>query len=183
MKNAQIFAIALMALFLSSCTNLISNYDVQKLSKSAAVLLEKGEYQSAIGRLESINELSPNLAANHYNLGIAYYKNQEQKKAIESYRQAIKLDKRLIDAYYSIAIAYNDIADIKIEKLKKSNKKDIDFTIKILNDLHLASDNFAIYLESVPSESEKEKIVLQLDSLNKNIEKFESILLSFKEKN
>ena len=119
MKNIKILFLLALTPFLVSCTKVISNPDVQTLNQKAVELMNSGDVKGAISRLESINDLNPDFPQNHYNLGVAYYKNEEYEKSIDSLKQAISLDKNLVDAYYTIGLAYQDIAGKEIEKLNK----------------------------------------------------------------
>lgn len=123
MKNIKILFLLALTPFLVSCTKVISNPDVQTLNQKAVELMNSGDVKGAIARLESINDLNPNFPQNHYNLGVAYYKNEEYKKSIESLKQAISLDKNIADAYYTIGLAYQDIAGKEIEKLDKPDNE------------------------------------------------------------
>jgi TonB family protein len=48
-------------------------------------------------------EMSPGSAPSHYNLGRAYHRYDNYQKAIEEYKQALKLDSQFSIAYYAIA--------------------------------------------------------------------------------
>lgn len=66
--------------------------------------------------------------AGFYNLGIAYYKEGEQDKAIESYSKAIDIDPKYTDAYFSRGLAY-DNAD-NLEKAITDYSSAIEFNPK-----------------------------------------------------
>lgn len=68
-KNVLIATI-LMSFILTSCSNL----DVQVLNKKAVQLINQGNTDGAISRLESINDINPHFPQTYYNLGIAYEK-------------------------------------------------------------------------------------------------------------
>lgn len=90
-------------------TACINNLAVQELNNKAAVYMEKGNYTEAIERLKSSIDLDESVYATHYNLGIAYTKNNEYQNAINSYKKVIELNPEFADAYYSIAVAEEDI--------------------------------------------------------------------------
>ena len=90
-------------------TACINNLAVQELNNKAAVYMEKGNYTEAIERLKSSIDLDDSVYATHYNLGIAYTKNSEYQNAINSYRKVIELNPEFADAYYSLAVAEEDI--------------------------------------------------------------------------
>jgi tetratricopeptide (TPR) repeat protein len=51
--------------------------------------------------------------AGYYNLGIAFYKEGEQDKAIESYSKAIEIDPKYTDAYFSRGLAWDNAGKIE----------------------------------------------------------------------
>jgi len=122
MKKIKILFLLALTPFLVSCTKVISNPDVQTLNQRAVELMNSGDVKGAIARLESINDLNPNFPQNNYNLGVAYYKNEEYEKSVESLKLAISLDKNIADAYYTIGLAYQDMAGKEITKLDKPDK-------------------------------------------------------------
>ena len=175
-KTGLIMAILISTVLTTSCDkNLsLSNPDVEKLSQKAEKLMQEGDFQGAIGRLESINDLNPNLAKNHYNLGIAYYKNDQYEKAVNSLKKAIDLDKNLKDAYYTLAVIHEEIALREVEKLEKTagdKEKELNGLTKIVENYKQAKDNFVSYLNFVGLTPERERILLKIEELKREIEK------------
>lgn len=174
-------------LFTTSCgTKLsISNLSIQKLTNKAQKLMQAGDFEGAIGRLESINDLNPNLAENHYNLGIAYYKTDEKQKAVNSLEKAIILDEGLKDAYYTLAVIYEEFALANMEKLEKTGndkEKKVNLLIKIMDDYGKARENFVIYTNRTDSSTEKEKVNKKIQEFSKEIEKTNNKLAELESK-
>jgi tetratricopeptide (TPR) repeat protein len=183
MKRLKLLTLLAIAPLLVSCTQVISNPDIQKLNDRAVQLMNSGDVKGAISRLESINDINPNFAQIHYNLGIAYYKNQEFEKSINSLKRAIELDKNIADAYYTIAVNYQELSMQVTElaanpdKLKQYNdsseKKLSKDAIQEINKEYLtnAKDYFSQYIEKTKDEAEKEKISMQIESINEELAK------------
>ena len=180
-------ALLISVIFLISCTKdfSVSNPAIQKLAEKAQQLMKEEKFLEAVGRLESINDLNPNLPKNHYNLGIAYYKNNEYKKAVDSLKKAVKLDKNLKDAYYSIAVIYEDNAVQKIEELEKidKTKKDKEKFAEIIEEYKNAKDFYISYLKFFDNSEENEAILEKIKEINKEIKEFEKQLESNSNKN
>ena len=196
MKNIKILFLLALTPFLVSCTKVISNPDVQTLNQKAVELMNSGDVKGAISRLESINDLNPDFPQNHYNLGVAYYKNEEYEKSIDSLKQAISLDKNLADAYYTIGLAYQDIAGKEIEELNKpvgekqvnnqiaedSNKPEEKQLTKkeilalVVEDLKNSKEYYTQYTDLASNPAEKEKIAQEVQNIDLDIKKYEDQL-------
>ena len=79
-KVISIASILFVAVISTACIN---NLAVQDLNNKAKAYAEKGDYTQAIERLKSGIDLDPSIFETHYNLGVAYIKNKQYKKAIE----------------------------------------------------------------------------------------------------
>jgi len=57
----------------------------------------------------------------HFNLGIKYYNSKDYQKAIESYKEAIRIEPDYADAYSLLGLAYTDLGDYQkaIESYKE----------------------------------------------------------------
>ena len=176
-KTILVFTILISAVFLTSCEKnfSISSLDVQKLTQKAQQLMDKGDFNGAIARLESINDLNPNIAANNYNLGIAYYNTNQYEKAVKSLNNAVKLDENLKDAYYTLAVIHEEIADKEVKNLKKTKdnkEKSSDELIKITQNYKYARDNYTSYLNIAGMIEERDQILDKIKNYNKQIEKY-----------
>lgn len=161
---------------LSSCgKNLsLSNPDIQKLTLKAGSLMQKGDFDGAIGRLESINDLNPNLPENNYNLGIAYYKTDKYEQAVNSLQKALTLDKNLKDAYYTLGVIYEEIALKKnemIEEIKENEEKKMEMLIQVNRNYKKSKENYVSYLEFIGLTTEREQILEKIEDLSANIDK------------
>lgn len=174
-------SIILITPLLASCTKFISNPDIKLLNEKASQLMQSGDIEGAIARLESINDINPNFSQNNYNLGVAYYKNGKYEKSISALKKAVSLDKSLADAYFTIALSYQEIADKHIEELKNFDKK-ADSSNKIeeaeklqeeiVKDLESTKQYYTIYLKYAVSDEEKTKIKLEMESIEEEIPKY-----------
>jgi len=196
MKNFKFAIILAIAPLLVSCTNIISNPDIQKLSDKASQLMSSGDYKGAISRLESVNDLNPNFPQTHYNLGIAYYKDEQFEKAIDSLKTAVNLDKNLADAYYTIALCYSSLAYKQIDEMEKPAKKEtvnesenINISEKkplskteafsqIIGNLSNSKDYFTQYTAIITSDEDKQRISAEIENLDKDIKKYQEKISS-----
>ncbi|OGI01114.1 MAG: hypothetical protein A2104_01280 [Candidatus Melainabacteria bacterium GWF2_32_7] len=194
MKKLKILFLLVLTPFLVSCTKVISNPDIQTLNQKAAELMNSGDVKGAIARLESINDLNPDFPQNHYNLGVAYYKNEEYEKSIDSLKQAISLDKNIPDAYYTIGLAYQDMAKKEISKLdkldneKQLNNKEIEVSANpeekkltkeeigalIVDNLKNSKDYYIQYTSLISNSDEKAEIEEEIKNIEQDIKEFEN---------
>jgi len=186
MKKLKILILLLALPLLTSCGKFISNPDVQTLSQKASELMEAGDYKGAIARLESINDLNPNLPEIHYNLGIAYYNNGDFEKSISTLKDALRLNNGLIDANYTIALSYQGLFEKQLQDIDNP-KPNEDNNIGYENDtmpltkkekMGLAIENiqnakefYEKYLDSLTNQDDKDKISIEIFNIDKDIEK------------
>lgn len=166
------FLLALTALLLTSCSNL----DIQKLNKNALTLMNQGNVDGAIARLQSINDLNPNFAETHYNLGIAYHKKGIYDEAINSLNTAISLNGKFADAYYSLGVVYEDYALTSIEKINK-DKNDVKNIQLIIDNLKESQKSYKKYTEIAADSPDIPNILNKIQILNDDISKYENILM------
>ncbi|HBG48974.1 MAG TPA: hypothetical protein DDW90_05635 [Cyanobacteria bacterium UBA9971] len=201
MKKIKILFLLALTPFLVSCTKVISNPDVQTLNQRAVELMNSGDVKGAIARLESINDLNPNFPQNHYNLGVAYYKNEEYEKSVESLKLAISLDKNIADAYYTIGLAYQDMAEKEITKLDKpDNEKQVnnqesssseasenpeekkltktEILALVVDNLKNSKDYYTQYTTLISNSDEKTKIEEEIKIIDDDIKKYEEKISS-----
>jgi tetratricopeptide (TPR) repeat protein len=117
----KLTGIILIFLLLSGCTFTAKNSskDIHKkpiIPKQAKLLLDKGineikyqEYQLAIKELTELTRLYPKLAIGHYNLGIAYIKNDNINEAIKAWQTTVSIDNKYADAYFNLGKVYKQI--------------------------------------------------------------------------
>ncbi len=85
--------------------------DAAVLTGLGLVLLRKGVPVEAARRFERARATEPDRARHHVNLGIAYQRTGEQRKAIAHLERAIELDHSLEDAYLLLAEIYAKVPD------------------------------------------------------------------------
>ena len=186
MKKLKILFLLVLTPFLVSCTKVISNPDVQTLNQKAVELMNSGDVKGAIARLESINDLNPDFPQTHYNLGVAYYKNQDYEKAITALKQAVDLDKNLADAYYTIGLSYQELAGREAEQLDKPENKTLskkEILTQITDNLKNSKDFYTQYINMITGSEEKERIGTEIQNIDSDIKKFEEKLNSGSQKN
>lgn len=182
MKKLKILFLLALTPFLVSCTKFISNPDVQTLNQKATELMNSGDTKGAIARLESINDLNPDFAETHYNLGIAYYKDGEYEKSIESMKTAIELkDDQFSGTYYTIGLAYQDLAGKETEKLEalkdpKNKKAELlhEILAKIIEDLNNSKNYYIQYINIITNSEEKERISQEVENIDRDIQKYKN---------
>lgn len=107
-KAIFIVTILFVAVISTACIN---NMAVQELNNAAKSYMDKGDYDSAIERLESSIELDSNIYETHYNLGVAYINAKQYPKAINELNRAIELNSKYANTYYTLAVAQENNAD------------------------------------------------------------------------
>lgn len=179
-------------------TACINNLAVQELNNKAKEYMANGETEKAICRLRSSIDLDTSIFETHYNLGVALFENKEYSEAQASLENAIRLKPDFADAYYSLAMAFENQADEIINKSKNKDKakdnSDADSQedlqaaadrkaqqqlteaekTKIVELYNSAVDNYNKYLVKQPDAQDKDKITAQIDFLNNEIKKYNS---------
>ena len=114
MKKALMIASVLIVAVIS--TACINNMAVQELNNKAAEYMQKGDYESAMNRLQASLDLDSTMYETYYNLGVAAINAQKYDKAIEALEGGIKVKSDFADFYYSLGIAQNSLADEILDK-------------------------------------------------------------------
>ena len=107
-KAIFIVTILFVAVISTACIN---NMAVQELNSAAKSYMDKGDYASAIERLESSLELDKSVYETHYNLGVAYIDAKEYQKAADALSNALKINPKYANTYYTLAVAQEKYAD------------------------------------------------------------------------
>ena len=107
-KALMIVSVLIVAVISTACIN---NMEVQELNNKAAEYMQKGDYESAMNRLQASLDLDSTMYETDYNLGIAAINAQKYDKAIEALEGGIKVKADFADFYYSLGIAQNSFAD------------------------------------------------------------------------
>ena len=141
MKKALLIASVLfIAVITTACIN---NIAVQELNNKAAEFMQKGDYESAVNRLQASIDLDSTMYETYYNLGIAATNAKKYDVAIEALENGLKIKPDFSNFYYSLAIAQAEYSKDLIELLKiiKPNDKQIQ---EITGDVNLAPTTFNI---------------------------------------
>ena len=167
MKKALLIASVLFIAVVS--TACINNIAVQELNNKAAEYMQKGDYESAMNRLQASIDLDASMYETHYNLGIAALNAKKYDKAIEALENGIKIKPDYVDFYYSLGSAQTSYADELVERSVSTDKsaskqtegektQNIDNTLKAIELKQAAAGNFTKYLELNPTAEDKENV-------------------------
>lgn len=171
MKKALMIAIILVVAVIS--TACINNIAVQELNNKAAEFMQKGDYESAMNRLQASLDLDSTMYQTYYNLGVAAINANKYDKAIEALEDGIKIKPDFADFYYSLGVAQIGYADYIYEttELKETATADseteevkierevINFDKNQIVELKQSAIlNLKKYLELSPNTSEKDAV-------------------------
>lgn len=162
MKKALLIASVLFIAVIS--TACINNIAIQELNNKAAEYIEKGDYESAVNRLQASIDLDATMYETHYNLGIAATNAEKYDIAIEAFENGLKLKPDYTNFYYSIAIAQNEYAD----KLDENKDIDLEGKKQVVTLKHKALNNLKTYLAKSPDANDIEDV----ESLIIDIDKY-----------
>lgn len=107
-KALMIVSVLMIAVISTACIN---NMAVQELNNKAAEFMQKGDYESAMNRLQASLDLDSTMYETYYNLGVAAINAKKYEKAIEALEGGIKIKPDYADFYYSLGIAQSELAD------------------------------------------------------------------------
>ena len=95
----------------------------------AFLLLEKGEYGSALVESRHALSLNPALDGIHHSLGISYQGRGETDKAVEEYQKALRLQPDQPNIYFNLGLAYYSIGkdDEALGAYRKALEIDPDY--------------------------------------------------------
>ena len=188
MRKLTLFlAILFVSVLCSACIN---NIAIQELNNKAQEFMQKGDFQSAISRLESSVDLDGTVFETRYNLGVAYISAQEFKKAQEQLNEAIKIKPDFADSYYSLAVAQesdalkileddeDDETNVEVEvvedddefsNLKNISEQDAKYLVEMLGN---AINSYKKYLELKPDTNDKGEVETQISYLQDTVAKY-----------
>lgn len=164
MKKALMIASVLIVAVIS--TACINNIAVQELNNKAAEYMQKGDYESAMNRLQASLDLDATMYETYYNLGIAAINAKKFDKAIEALEGGIKIKPDFADFYYSLGLAQCELADETVdeEKVELPEDKKLAEETKEQNKAKAIElkksgiENLTKYLEMSPDAKDKETI-------------------------
>ena len=161
MKKALLIASVLFVAVIS--TACINNIAVQELNNKAAELMQKGDYDAAMNRLEASIDLDSSMYETYYNLGIAATNAKKYDKAIDAFQNGLKVRSDFANFYYSLAVAQAEYS----EELLENEKVTAEDKAKAEGLKVSAIENANKYLEINPQAEDKEEVEEFLKDLNK----------------
>lgn len=172
-----ILTVLMISVTTSACSlnrSTLSKPDIYKLNQKASEYMSLGDYDSAIARLESINDLDPNHPEVYYNLGVAYIKKEDYQKAVGALNNAVTLKPDFAEAYYSLGVAYESLCDKQITELaaEKDIMKKTQLRAQITQNIQSIYSSYNAFLEKAPESPEKEEVKGQLNFLGEKYKDF-----------
>ena len=174
MKKALLIASVLfIAVITTACIN---NIAIQELNNKAAEYMQKGDYESAMNRLQASIDLDSTMYETYYNLGIAATNAKKYETAIEAFENGIKLKPEHANFYYSLGVAQSAYADELTESTVYDEEKDETVEKKVSDDDKrkaealkiVAIENLKKYIEMSPNAEDRETV----ENLIKDCENF-----------
>lgn len=180
MKKALMIASVLFIAVVS--TACINNMAVQELNNKAAEYMQKGDYESAMNRLQASLDLDSTMYETYYNLGVAAINANKYEKAIEALEGGIKIKPDYADFYYSLGLAQTSLADEILENsekelsegeknaeiVKTEPKKELsdEDKAKVADLKKQAAENLTKYLEMNPNGEDKQTVEELIKEIN-----------------
>ena len=155
MKKALLIASVLFIAVIS--TACINNIAVQELNNKAAEYMQKGDYESAVNRLQASIDLDSSVYETYYNLGIAATNAKKYDVAIDALQKGIQIKPDYANFYYSLGVAQYENAE-ELTDTEDDKKITTEIQQKADNLKKSASENFVKYLELNPQAEDKEAV-------------------------
>lgn len=162
-KALMIASVLLVAVISTACIN---NIAVQELNNKAAEYMQKGDYESAMNRLQASLDLDSTMYETYYNLGIASINAKKYEKAIEAFEGGIKIKPDFADFYYSLGVAQADLADELVEVTEDKKEISEEDKLKAIEFKKSAVENLTKYLELKPTAEDKKTIEELIEESN-----------------
>ena len=162
-KALMIASVLLVAVISTACIN---NIAVQELNNKAAEYMQKGDYESAMNRLQASLDLDSTMYETYYNLGIASINAKKYEKAIEAFEGGIKIKPDFADFYYSLGVAQADLADELVEETEDKKEVTEEDKLKAVELKKSAVENLTKYLELKPTAEDKKTIEELIEESN-----------------
>ena len=162
-KALMIASVLLVAVISTACIN---NIAVQELNNKAAEYMQKGDYESAMNRLQASLDLDSTMYETYYNLGIASINAKKYEKAIEAFEGGIKIKPDFADFYYSLGVAQADLADELVEETEDKKEITEEDKLKAVEFKKSAVENLTKYLELKPTAEDKKTIEELIEESN-----------------
>ena len=162
-KALMIASVLLVAVISTACIN---NIAVQELNNKAAEYMQKGDYESAMNRLQASLDLDSTMYETYYNLGIASINAKKYEKAIEAFEGGIKIKPDFADFYYSLGVAQADLADELVEETEDKKEITEEDKLKAVELKKASVENLTKYLELKPTAEDKKTIEELIEESN-----------------
>lgn len=170
MKKALLIASVLFIAVVS--TACINNIAVQELNNKAAEFMAKGDYESAVNRLQASIDLDSSMYETYYNLGIAATNAKKFDVAIDAFENGMKIKTDYPNFYYSLAVAQSEYADSltedKVEEDKSVPASEED-KLKAIELKKSALENLNKYMELNPQAEDKDTVETMIKDCNDSI--------------
>ncbi len=174
MKKALLIATVLFIAVIS--TACINNMAIQELNNKAAEYMQKGDYESAMNRLQASIDLDATMYETYYNLGIAATNAKKYDEAIDAFENGIKLKPDHSNFYYSLGVAQSAYEDEIVETTFYDKEKEETVERKVSDEDRAKADalkisaieNLKKYLEMEPQAEDKSTV----EDLIKDCESF-----------
>ncbi len=165
-KALMIVSVLIVAVISTACIN---NIAVQELNNKAAEFMQKGDYESAMNRLQASLDLDATMYETYYNLGVAAINAKKYEKAIEALEGGIKIKPDYAEFYYSLGVAQSDLGDEINDEAAQKLEEESDES-KNINEQNVVmeSDKRADAVESKNKANELKKSAVE--NLNKYLE-------------
>ena len=175
MKKALLIASVLFIAVIS--TACINNIAVQELNNKAAEYMQKGDYESAVNRLQASIDLDSTMYETYYNLGIAATNAKKYDIAIEALENGIKIKPDFSNFYYSLAVAQAELAEslVETDEDKKEISEEDKNKAKELKTSAIA--NAQKYLEMNPQAEDKDEVEEFIEDLNREEKEEQQVVL------
>ncbi len=169
MKKALLIASVLFIAVVS--TACINNIAVQELNNKAAEYMQKGDYESAMNRLQASIDLDSTMYETYYNLGIAATNAKKFDTAIEAFENGMKIKTDYPNFYYSLAVAQSEYADSLTEDKVEEGSTEVkpateEDKLKAVELKKSAVENLNKYLELNPQAEDKDTVETLIKDCN-----------------
>ena len=167
-KALLIVSVLFIAVVSTACIN---NIAVQELNNKAAEYMQKGDYESAMNRLQASIDLDSTMYETYYNLGIAATNAKKFDTAIEAFENGMKIKTDYPNFYYSLAVAQSEYADSLTEdKVEEGSTEAKPATeedkLKAVELKKSAVENLNKYLELNPQAEDKDTVETLIKDCN-----------------
>ena len=96
----------------------------------------EGKFEEALKDLEKSLELKPDHALTHFSKAIAHHNLKQLRAAYENYGHAIKIDEKMVDAYYNRAqtiLAFDNPSEEELKEAKTDLEKATELDDKFID--------------------------------------------------